>query len=268
MGCTIGIRGASDSDMLYPTVPGIDNGPYRLRGFVPVTVSRRRAIALCFLYTCLAAWFCLASAADASDQDAAGVSVASSALENATRYTITRGDCSITWTAYSSELNKGVVKHSSQCPGPLSSQLPILTEICRGFLGRDMNAAAFRTLFWGGLVPEREPLSLEMPLRLALAAYRSPEWDAKKGRPRNGDINRFVKNLANRELIYPELKELFARFQRSITLASVEKVRVLEAKKLPFYDHLRQQGVQAEDKLPFDAMVWFSVSPAPPDQNE
>lgn len=229
--------------------------------------NRRRARALSFLCTCLATWFCLALTVDALGQDAAGVSVAASALENATRYTITRGNCSITWTAYSSELNKGVVKHSSQCLEPLSSQLPFLTEICRDFLERDLNAAAFHTLFWGGLVPERGPASLEMPLRLALAAYRSPEWDAKKGKPRKGDINRFVKDLANRELIYPELKELFARFQRSITLASVEKVRVLEAKKLPFYDQLRQQGVQAEDKLPFDCMVWFSVSPAPPDQN-
>jgi hypothetical protein len=99
-----------------------------------------------------------------------------------------------------------------------------------------------------------------MPLRLALAAYRSPQWDVRRGRPLSGDLNRFVKDLANREPIYPELRALFVRFHRSISIASVEKVRVLKAENLPFYGELKKQGVQAADKLPFDCMVWFSLS--------
>jgi hypothetical protein len=214
-----------------------------------------------YLHTFLVVWFFLASAAGAARQEAPPV-VEVNELDNATHYRTSRGDCAITWIAYHAELNKGVVKHRSQCPEPLSSQLPMLTAICEAFLNRDRNAPAFRTLFWGGLVPESSPASLEMPLRLALAAYKSPGWDAKNGRPKNGDINGYVKDLANRELIYPELKELFRGFHRAITLSAVEKVRVLEARKLPFYDQLRKQGIKAADKLPFDCMAWFSVSVA------
>ena len=133
-------------------------------------------------------------------------------------------------------------------------------EDLHAFFGHDKNAQAFRTLFWGGLEAERKPASQELPLRLALAAYQSPGWDVKKGKPKNGDINGFIKNLADREPIYPELKELFRRFDRHITLASVEKVRVLEAEKLPFYGQLKQKGVTAADRLPFDCMAWFSIS--------
>jgi hypothetical protein len=61
-------------------------------------------------------------------------------------------------------------------------------------------------------------------------------------------------------MIYPELKELFERFQRTIRFSCAEKVLVTEAAKLPFYDQLKQRGVKASDKLPFDCMAWFSVS--------
>ena len=186
------------------------------------------------------------------------VTVEHSTLDKATIYSISSTDCSIKWIARDSE--KGVIKHWSQCTAPLALQLPLLTKICTAFFSSDKNTQAFHTLFWGGLEPERKPASQEMSLRLALAAYKSPRWDAKKGKPKNGDINGFVKDLASRELIYPELKELFDRFQRTIMLSAVEKVRVLEGEKLPFYDQLKQQGVKADDRLPFDCMVWFLVS--------
>ncbi|HYQ47853.1 MAG TPA: hypothetical protein VEP69_02200, partial [Thermodesulfovibrionales bacterium] len=205
----------------------------------------------------LVSWSFLVLAGITAGQEAAGVSVEVSPSRDATIYRISSKDCSITWTAYGSELNRGVVKHSSRCPDPLSSQLPLMSEILKEFLARDAYAAVFRTLFWGGLVPETGPSALEMPFRLALAAHRSPGWDAKKGRPVRGDINGFVKDLANRDPIYPELKELFGHFQKSITLAAVEKVRVMKAKDLLFYERLSAEGVQAAAKLPFDCMAWF-----------
>lgn len=99
-----------------------------------------------------------------------------------------------------------------------------------------------------------------MSLRLARAAHNSPGWDAKKGRSKNGDINGFVKDLANRQMIYPELKELFDAFHKSISFSCAEKVLVLEAGKLPFFDQLKPLGIKASDRLPFDCMAWFSVS--------
>jgi hypothetical protein len=187
------------------------------------------------------------------------VTVEGSSQWNGTVYRISSGNCTMEWISRDGET--GVVKHGSSCALPLSQQLPLLTKLCAEFLQRDKNAESFRILFWGGLIPDG-PRSgpEEMSLRLALAAYASPEWNPKSGRPKNGDFNGFVKDIANKALIYPELKELFERFHRTIAVPYVEKVRVLEAAKLPFYDQLSPHGIQATDKLPFDCMTWFSVS--------
>jgi len=188
------------------------------------------------------------------------VTIEYSAQDRATSYTASSGDCSITWIAYNAGPNQGLIKHSPRCAAPMALQFSLLTKICTTFFNHDKDTRAYRTLFWGGLVAEKKPASQELPLRLALAAYRSRDWDVRKGKPKNGDINGFVKNLANREPIYPELQELFRRFDRQITLATVEKVRVTEAEKLPFYGTLKQQGVAGSDRLPFDCMAWFSLS--------
>jgi len=69
-----------------------------------------------------------------------------------------------------------------------------------------------------------------------------------------------VKDFANRADIYPELKELFKFFHKSIKFSCAEKVLVLKAEKLPFFDELKQHGIKASDRLPFDCMTWFSIS--------
>jgi hypothetical protein len=196
--------------------------------------------------------------AQPAEQNAAAVVIEHSAQWNATIYKISSGDCTIEWIARNSEI--GVIKYWSQCALSLAEQLPLLEKICGEFFSKDKNAQAFRTLYWGRLEPDTPNGSRELSLRIALAAYKSPGWDAKKGKPKNGDINGFVKDIANREMIYPELKELFGRFHKSIKFSCAEKVLVLKAEKLPFYEQLKQQGVKAADKLPFDCMTWFSVS--------
>jgi hypothetical protein len=186
------------------------------------------------------------------------VNVEHSGRDNATQYSISRGGCTITWIARSSE--KGVVLHRSQCAAPLALQVPLLENICREFFQSRDNEAALRTLFWGRLEPDMPNGSRELSLRLALAAHQSPDWNVRQGRPRNGDFNGFVKAVANSALIYPELKELFEHFHKTIRFSCAEKVLVMEAGKLPFYEHLKQHGVKASERLPFDCMAWFSVS--------
>lgn len=138
------------------------------------------------------------------------VDVVYSATENATRYSVSAGNCTLTWITRKSEI--GVVKHWSRCAAPLAGQIQLLEQLYGEFLHRDADAQALRTLFWGRLDPDTRDGPRELSLRLALAAHRSPDWDARPGRPRNGDLNVFVKELANSELIYPELKEVFRRF--------------------------------------------------------
>jgi hypothetical protein len=191
----------------------------------------------------------------------AEVLIEHSASDNATTYSISSDSCTIQWIARNTEI--GVIKYWSDCTLSLAGQLPLLEKICAAFFSKDKNAQAFRTLFWGVLQPDNPEAPREMSFRLALAAYRSPGWDAKTGKARNGDINGFVKDLANREMIYPELKELLARFNKDIKFSTAEKVLAVRAEKLPFFDQLKQQGVKKADKLPFDCMTWFSVSPLP-----
>ncbi len=143
---------------------------------------------------------------------------------------------------------------------PWRCRLQLLEHICREFFQNRENAEAFRTLFWGRLEPDTPNGSRELSLRLALAAHQSPDWDARRGRPRSGDFNGFVKALANSALIYPELKELFEHFHKTLRFSCAEKVLVMEAGKLPFYEQLKQHGVKASERLPFDCMAWFSVT--------
>jgi len=177
---------------------------------------------------------------------------------NATIYRISDGDCTIEWIARNSEI--GVVKHWSACARPLAVQQTLWIQVAAAFFSRDPHAGSLRTLFWGRLEPDNATGLHELSFRLSLAAYQSTGWDKKRGRAKNGDINGFVKDLANRAMIYPELKVLFARFHRSVYFSCAEKVLVVRASKLPFYNQLKRHGVKATDKLPFDCMAWFAVS--------
>jgi hypothetical protein len=189
------------------------------------------------------------------------VCIEHSQRDNATQYSISKDGCTITWIARNSE--KGVVLHRSQCAEPLALQVNLLGNICRKFFQSPENAKALRTVFWGGLAPDTLHGSRELSLRLALAAHQSPDWDARRGVPRNGDVNGFVKAVANSALIYPELKELFERFHKTIRFSCAEKVLVMEAWKLPFYEQLKQHGIKASERLPYDCMTWFSVTDEP-----
>jgi hypothetical protein len=204
---------------------------------------------------------CVSMTVSCKDRGQPPVAVEQSPYHDGTIYRINQDGCEIAWTVYTTDLNRGVVKHFSRCPLPLASQVPFLERVVNTVLTKDRNAQNIRTLFWGGLMPEQGPARLEMASRLALAAHRSPDWDARKGRPKNGDMNGSVRILANSVPIYPELKALFQGFNRTIAAASVEKVRVLKAKDLPFYAELKTQGVEDWEQLPFDAMVWFRLSP-------
>lgn len=190
--------------------------------------------------------------------DSPAVMVERSTNNNATTYSIALNDCKIEWIARNTEV--GVVKLWSQCTLPLSQQMPLIERLYEEFLRTDKNARALRTLFLGEIDPDTGNGPRDMSIRLALGAHKSSRWDAQRGDARNGNINGFVKDLANREMIYPELKELFGRFHQNIRVTYVEKVLVQRADQLPYYDLLKAQGVQASEKLPFDCMTWFAIA--------
>jgi len=175
-----------------------------------------------------------------------------------TSYRCGVADCDVEWVARDTE--PAVVRQRSRCTISLEQQLPLMRAVGAAFFHQDPHAGELRTLFWGRLTPdESRGGPQEMGFRLALAAFGSAGWDRVRGRPRNGDINGFVRQLANEAMIYPELEALFAGFGRDITFAGAEKVLVMRADELPFYDRLKTHGILGTDKLPFDCLTWFAV---------
>lgn len=175
-------------------------------------------------------------------------------------YSIQKDNCTIEWITRNNEV--GIIKNWSHCPASLSEQLPLMTELCASFLSKDKNASSLRALFWGRLLPDEMPGPPELSMRLALAAHKSPDWDSLKGKAKNGYDYELARELANNEMIYPELKELFERFNKKIRITYFEKLCIMKAKDLPYFDQLKQYGVKADEKLPFDAMTWFSIKDA------
>jgi len=169
-------------------------------------------------------------------------------------FTATAGDCRISWTAYESDPNRRVIAHRPSCTLPLGEQAPLIAQLLQDVL----KTGELRTLSWGRLFPDG-PRDTTMSARLALAAKRSPGWDAAKGIPRNGNINGFVRKLANEAAIYEELRPVFGQAGLSLELTSVEKVLVLPAAQLPFFEMLKKEGVRARDRLPFDCQTWFAI---------
>jgi len=174
-------------------------------------------------------------------------------------YCLTLDDCRLCWQTFQSQINQGVVQSRTQCARSLEDQLEGLRALLTEIVHRDPNGTALHTLFWGRLVPDTPQDDHQMAVRLALAAFQSDQWDRKKGRPVKAEIVYWVRDLANSAMIYPELQKLFNSFNRRIEVASVEKVLVLPAGRLPFYGLLKAHGVKKGDMLPYDCLTWFSI---------
>ena len=191
-------------------------------------------------------------------QDADRITVTTDPQVRETTYTGASGPCRIDWVISGLEINRGVVRHRSRCSLPLAEQIPLISAVMDRVLQDARGADAPRTLFWGRLYPDGHP-DYVLAMRLAVAAKRSKLWDASQGRARSGNVNLLVRQLANDALIYQELREMFRRRGLEIQVASVEKVLISRADKLPFFERLPKSEIKAADKLPYDCMTWFSI---------
>jgi len=180
-----------------------------------------------------------------------------------TNYSIARDGCRIRWQVYSSEINRGVIAHRCDCRLPLSDQAPLLAALLERLVGNPADPGKYHTLFWGRLYPDGKP-SPELAMRLMLAAKRSAGWDSVRGSPASGDNNGFVRDLLNRGSAFDEVQSVFRRVGLRIRISSVEKVLVLRAEELPFFNLFSSVDIKAADKLPFDCMVWMSITALAP----
>ena len=147
-------------------------------------------------------------------------------------------DNSLSITMYDTDLNKHVLRLRSKSDLPLKVQVKIISKI----LNKVPKERQFRTFFIGRLL-NAFGTDKTLSERLSLAASQSPLWDKDKGRPQSGHESQCVKEVANQTMIYPELREMFAKHGYEIEVSSVEKVLI-----------------DPQTKLPYDCQTWFSLS--------
>jgi hypothetical protein len=147
-------------------------------------------------------------------------------------------DNSISLTTYNTEINEHILRLRSKSELPLKEQVEIISRI----LKKVPKERRFRTFFVGRLI-NAFGADRTLSERLSLAASESPLWNKEKGRPQSGHENQCVKEIANQAMIYPELREMFARHGYEIEVSGVEKVLI-----------------DPQTKLPYDCMTWFSLS--------
>lgn len=105
----------------------------------------------------------------------------------------------------------------------------------------------------------------ELARQLSLAAYKSPKWDAKRGRAAGsgrfdyGAGNAFFRDMANELKLFAPLSEALKAYRLSLRAVSVEKILAGTPKQLPFGGWLIEQGVPPSAKLPFDGQMWLRL---------
>jgi hypothetical protein len=178
-----------------------------------------------------------------------------------TAYAASSNECRIVWIVAYEGANTGVILHRPDCRRPPAEQAPLFGRILDAIAAEPERLRAIRTLHWGRLFPDGA-IDGTLSIRVALTAWQSPGWDARAGRPRSGDVNGFIRGLANESRLAPEIEAVFEARGLALAVASVEKVLIARAQELPFFDALTRAGVKPDDRVPWDAQIWFSVREA------
>jgi len=168
-------------------------------------------------------------------------------------YTAHGGSCVIKWDFHKT----GIVRHRSECRLPLEEQIPFIQRIVAEVSKDRVRFDSMRSMTLGRISEHSE-----LSFRLAMAAHKSPFWNSKTGRPKSGrNENAAILQIAEQNSIFREFDQALARFNRKLTLRAAEKVLILPAGKLDFFDRLKPLGVKETEKLPFDFVAFFSVLP-------
>jgi len=110
-------------------------------------------------------------------------------------------------------------------------------------------------------------LSPELSQRLAVAAYRSRAWNSMlearraRGPGDHGMANTAVAKLIDAEDLYREILQPLRSRGMNARVVGIEKVLMVPSDQGPLRDWLAAQSIVSSDELPFDAIVWFALTP-------
>jgi hypothetical protein len=167
-----------------------------------------------------------------------------------TTYEVRSESCRIRWTIARTGINGGIAQHRAGCGLPLSDQLRFDARILDAVMERE---PAFRSLYLGRL--RQFP---ELSRRLAAAAQQSSGWDAARGEPSDDTptpayLMRLLSSTGKD--VFAEWRQLFESRGLRFAVSGLEDVQVARGTDIPGY----KPTVDSNDRLPFDALVWFSV---------
>ena len=160
---------------------------------------------------------------------------------------------------YKKELNIGIIRFYSNSNLSLDKQIDLFSEILDRML-QDKERSEIHTLFIGRLINAFGDRNNQMCKRLALSAYESGSWDKEAGEPLNGDLITFIIKLANDEMIFQELCDMFQEHDFNLSLSRVEKVLIGKPELIPFRDKLKKHGIKDDERIPYDFLAWFKVT--------
>ena len=149
----------------------------------------------------------------------------------------------VSFTVYQTEINDKVLRFRSDSTLPLKEQLQMAAMILDR-IKKDLPLNSFKTLSIGRLVLAFGTDDT-FSRRLTAAAH-----SGRMARPLSpipfAKQNNAVRDIANRDMIYLELRDLFSKYGIAIKVSAVEKVLV------------------NRDGVPYDCMTWFSMTKQTP----
>jgi hypothetical protein len=159
---------------------------------------------------------------------------------NAVTYSIQHNSCTVIWE-YLKQSHS--MKQTSTCASP-DEQATMVRELLNEFRkdGQKLDSLA-------GI--EVDPKEAGISFRMALAVHRFM-GGCRKTTPYDS-----IEKAFNDADILKELREPFESAGVRLKVGSLEKVSMMPASQLPFYDQLEKQGVRSNEILPYDCWLWL-----------
>lgn len=171
----------------------------------------------------------------------------------AMQYRIELEDCEIKWLLRTTQEEAGVVQDYSTCSLPVDQQLPHIKKIVHEIAEFSLTSPPIRFLAMNYL--KQLP---EMAMRLGVAVAQSPRWNSDTGQLRDNHtpkaFNSFIQDIANEQLIYRELKQVFNDVGLDIEIMDATNTLIKPAGQLPYYEQLKVLGIQPQDQIPYDSL--------------
>jgi hypothetical protein len=224
---------------------------------LPGDARRRKCRGLIGLYCkpLLLVGIMAASVAAASEGEFGKVEVSSDPQEVVASLQIT--DCRATLEHH---LRWNSLRYRNSCQQPLAEKAAVFSRLAAALAQKVGIPQDITSLGLGRLI-----YFPELAQRLALMARESPAWDSSRGGVRDrqeedfGAVNRLIEGLAVEGNLFKALEGALRDYGWTVSAVETEKVLVGKPDQTPFAEGLFNGGARADDKLPFDAIVWLRL---------